>query len=229
MANGAYVAHRENQRELILEVAEELFINKGIEQVTIGDIAEGSRLTRATIYKYFSNKEEIAGEIYKNVAKLWVERDRQDVWGFAGNGWERLERFVVTHFDNLFLNPHEARMSAEFNYMYSKKLSVAAAKEIFLESLEGERQRLLECIKGGQEDGSLREDIDPDVLLASVLNFNSGMMNRLGELGDKVEGEYGLGVETIFRQICRLFLDGFKPQASPRAKAAPRAKRASSK
>lgn len=47
-------------------------------------------------------------------------------------------------------------------------------------------------------------------MLAAVFNFNSGMMSRLGELGDKVEGEYGLSVQTIFGQVSRIFLDGLK-------------------
>jgi AcrR family transcriptional regulator len=40
MATNTYVNHRENQKEWILEVSENLFIEKGIEQVTIGDIAK---------------------------------------------------------------------------------------------------------------------------------------------------------------------------------------------
>jgi AcrR family transcriptional regulator len=53
MTTGIYANHRENQREWILEVAENLFIEKGIEKVTIADIATASRLTRATLYRYF--------------------------------------------------------------------------------------------------------------------------------------------------------------------------------
>ncbi len=95
MTNTIYVIHRENQREWILEVAEDLFIQKGIEQVTIGDIAKASRLTRATIYKYFSNKEEIAQEIFKSVTKGWRDRNEREVWGFQGTGYQRLERFLT--------------------------------------------------------------------------------------------------------------------------------------
>jgi AcrR family transcriptional regulator len=216
MSNGEYRAHRESQRELILETAEELFIANGVEPVTVGDIAKASRLTRATIYKYFSNKEEMAGEILKTVTKGWVERDEREVWSLPGTGYEQIERFVRSHFDYLFGNPKEARFLAEFNYMYSKKMSVEAAMRLFAENLEGERRRLFSSIQKGQADGSVRADIGAEILLASILNFNSGMMSRLGELGDKVEGEYGLNVQSIFRQICRLFLDGIKADPARR-------------
>ncbi len=216
MSTGTYKNHRTNQRERILQVAEDLFINRGVEQVTMGDIASESRLTRATIYRYFSNRERIAGEIFKLITRGWVGRDEHDAWSFKGNGYQKIERFINSHFDYLFTNTREARFIAEFNYMYSKKLSVKAAMKLFSENLEGERRRLLECIKKGQADGSLRKDCTPEILLAGIFNFNSGMMSRLGELGDKVEGEYGLNVQAIFRQISRIFLDGIKASRSAR-------------
>lgn len=212
MSTTVYIAHRENQKEWILEVAEDLFIQKGIEQVTIGDIATASRLTRATIYKYFSNKEEMAQEIFKIVTKGWVERDKRDVWNFQGTGYELIERFVNSHFNYLFHNRREASFVAEFNYLYAKEWSAETAMKLFTENLEGERQHLLESIRKGQSDGSLRTDIGPELLLAAIFNFNSGMMNRLGELGNKVEGEYGLNVQAIFQQVCQIFLDGIKPR-----------------
>jgi AcrR family transcriptional regulator len=210
MARKAYVRHRENQRERILEVAEELFTERGIEQVTIGDLAAASRLTRATIYRYFANKEEMAMEIFKTVTRGWVERDARDVWPAGGTGYELVERFVTTHFAHLFENPHEARFIAEFNHLYAKHLSTRTAIRLFAETLGEERLFLLHAIESGRADGSLRADMDPELILASIFNFNSGMMSRLGELGTKVEGEFAMGAEAIFTGVCRLFLDGLR-------------------
>lgn len=210
MATNIYINHRENQREWILEVAEDLFIQEGIAQVTIGDIAESSRLTRATIYKYFSNKEQMAQEIFQTVTKGWAERDERDVWNYKGNGYELIERFVNSHFNYLFQNLREARFVAEFNYLYAKEWSVEDVMKLLSVNLGVERQHLMDCIQQGQADGSLRSDISPEMMLAIIFNFNSGMMSRLGELGDKVEGEYGLNVQAIFLQVCRVFLDGIK-------------------
>ncbi len=46
--------------------------------------------------------------------------------------------------------------------------------------------------------------------LAAFFNFISGMISRLGEMGDKVETEFGISSQTIFTQICRIFLDGLR-------------------
>jgi AcrR family transcriptional regulator len=210
MTATVYAAHRENQREWILEVAEDLFIQKGIEQVTIGDIATASRLTRATIYKYFSNKEEMAKEIFKSITKEWRDRNEREVWSFQGTGYERLERFITVFFGHLFDTPREASFVAELNYLYAKEWSAEMFTNTMLENLQEDRQFVLASIHKGVADGSLRADIDPELLLAAFFNFISGTFSRLGEMGDKVEKEFGNSSQAIFSQICRIFMDGLK-------------------
>lgn len=210
MSTQIYVNHRENQKDLILEIAENLFIQHGIEQITIGKIAKEARLTRATIYNYFSNKEEIAKEIYANVTRGWRDRNEKEVWPFAGNGYEKLENFLLSFFEYLFQNPREARFVSELNYLYAKHWSA----ESFIETMRGNLQEdfvfVQESIQQGREDGSLRKDIEAEVVLAAFFNFLPGMINRFGGMGDKVQTEFGLNPETIFIQVCRIFLDGLK-------------------
>ena len=214
MAKHVYVNHRKTQRDGILEVAEELFIKKGIEQVTIGAIAKKSRLTRATVYKYFANKDEIAQEIFKSITKGWRDRNEQEVWGFQGTGYQRLEKFITFFFDYLFQHPREAGFVAELNYLYAKQWSAEMFENTMLENLREDRQFILDSIKIGMKDSSLRTDMDPELMLAAFFNFLSGMISRLGEMGDKVETEFGISSKKIFTQIYRVFLDGLKPRSN---------------
>lgn len=46
-------------RDKLIEVARQLFANKGVEKTTMNDIAEASDKGRRTIYTYFKNKREI--------------------------------------------------------------------------------------------------------------------------------------------------------------------------
>lgn len=46
-------------RDLIIDVARRLFAQQGIENTTIGDVAESSGRSRRTIYTYFKSKEEL--------------------------------------------------------------------------------------------------------------------------------------------------------------------------
>jgi hypothetical protein len=155
----------------------------------------------------------MAEEIFKTVTRGWRERDERAVWSLSGAGYEQVERFATAHFEHLFQNNDEARFAAEFKYLYAKDWPVKTMTKLLAETLEDAGQRLLNAIRLGQEDGSIRTDLDPELLQAAIFNFNSGMLGRMGELGDKIEGEYGLSLQAIFSQICRIFLDGL--QAHP--------------
>ena len=213
MTTGIYAAHRENQKEWILEVAENLFVQHGIEAVTLADIARAARLTKATLYRYFTGKEEMAQEIFKVVTRGWGERNEREVWALPGSGYEYVERFVLAHFTYLFQNSREARFVAEFNYKYAQAWPPELMTQLLTATLGEERRRLLDAIRTGQAEGSLRPDIDAELMLAAIFNFNSGMLSRVGEMGNKLEGEYGLSLEAIFSQVARIFLDGLRPCA----------------
>ena len=59
-----YKRHSQMQTKRILSAAQRLFIENGIESVTLTQIAEASGVTRATLYKYFRSKERILWEIH---------------------------------------------------------------------------------------------------------------------------------------------------------------------
>ena len=50
-------------KENILETAEMLFSNKGIEKTTMDEIAKRADCSKSTIYVYFDSKEEIYNHI----------------------------------------------------------------------------------------------------------------------------------------------------------------------
>ncbi len=210
MTTTVYVNHRENQRTLILDCAADLFIAKGIEPVTIGKIAKTAKLTRATIYKYFSNKEEIAQAIFHAITERWQERNEREVYGVEGSGYTRLVAFVESFFNYLFEYPREASFVAEINYLYAKHWSAEQFSTTMLENLNPDRAFVLRCLQDGMADGSIRADMDADLLLAVFFNFLSGMISRFGEMGDKVQAEFGISTRTVFTQLYRTFLDGFK-------------------
>ena len=65
--------HREN----IVSAASALFMEKGIAATSMDDIAKAAGYSKATLYVYFENKEEIVGILVLNsMKKSWIR------WGF---------------------------------------------------------------------------------------------------------------------------------------------------
>ncbi len=207
-----YKKHRANQQALILETAEELFTRKGIDDVTINDITKSARITKPTIYNYFASKEDIATEIFRTISRGWAERNAREVWNQAGNGYEMVELFITSHFNYLFEHIKEASFVAEFNHLYAKQWTVEQAHIVIDETLSSDKDALLAVLGRGQEDGSIRDDIDPVTMEAMIFNYVSAMVSRLGEFGAKIGQEFEVNDQELFTKINRMFLIGLKPE-----------------
>ena len=57
--------HREERKNLILQAAKEVFINKGFNATTIQDIIDHSGVSRGGVYTYFKNTADIFIELLK--------------------------------------------------------------------------------------------------------------------------------------------------------------------
>lgn len=83
-------AHREN----IASAAERLFYQKGIVATTMDDIAREAGYSKATLYVYFKNKEEIVGALVLKSMKLLYECLCAAVFG-SGSTWEKYHAVCI--------------------------------------------------------------------------------------------------------------------------------------
>jgi AcrR family transcriptional regulator len=63
-------------RDKLIEVARQLFANKGVENTTMNDIAAASEKGRRTIYTYFKSKREIYNAVVERQSERMVENLR---------------------------------------------------------------------------------------------------------------------------------------------------------
>lgn len=109
---------REQRRHGLVEVAKNLFLEKGYAGTTIDDIVEAADVAKVTFYYYFKSKEEIALEIKRlchEEALVYVEgmrsRDQSaqqmidglisDIVVWTESNWRLLEVFCAQRFSPL--------------------------------------------------------------------------------------------------------------------------------
>lgn len=85
-------------RERLIEVARQLFTNKGIENTTMTDIANASDKGRRTIYTYFKNKREIYNAVIEQESEQLVSQLR-DINSLKASPTEKLRNFLVLRFE----------------------------------------------------------------------------------------------------------------------------------
>ncbi len=205
-----YQGHRDRQRESLLAAAEELFTRKGIDAVPLVEIAEQARLTRATLYKYFANKQEIAWAILQSYFEELRDVSPIQLWAQKATGFEQVEAYTASLFDFFWGNVERARFMAQFDHAYASEWAPEPMVQL-LQDVLGERQRfLVDAIRLGVTDGSLRPDLDPELTAVTLTNTIIGLERRLALMPRHVEAEYGQPVEAIYRMMREIILQGIR-------------------
>ena len=153
--------HRRAVRDAAIEVATTLVAERGLRSVTMSEIAEGTGIGRATLYKYFPDIESILQEwhereISRHVDQLVAARDR------AADPAGRL-RAVLETFASIAFSSH-----GEHDVELAALLHRHAEK---LDRAEGQVRRLMrEVLTEGAAAGVVRSDVGTDELAEYCLH-----------------------------------------------------------
>jgi len=216
-ARGAYTSHRERQRRRILDAAEKLFDERGIDRVTVADIVNAAGIRASTLYEYFENKDEVVWAILGDVFAHAAERAKQAM-DAADTVLAKISALLEVMADALAKDRSRVRFMAEFDAMYARHWSVERLLSLEAQVSPGGFESFRSLIRDGIADGSLRRDLDPDLTMHAVINAVMGAQRRLASLGDRVELEYGQPIDSLFRETIRVILLGLRATEPPRRK-----------
>lgn len=111
---------KHKQRNDILQTAYELFLDQGIENVSMQDIAAACNIQRRSLYNYYSQKEEIALDLmkcwYKSITGMMVF----DIPANA-NGYEAICTAFYQFYDKLIENSDLIRYSVHFDHYFRRE------------------------------------------------------------------------------------------------------------
>ena len=204
-----YHVHRERQRRRILESAEKLFDEYGIDRVTMSEITSASGVRTSTVYQYFSGKDDIIWAILEKVLAESASRAKAAMDG-EKTALKKVTALLELMADDLTAQQAKVRFVAQFDAMYARDWP--AERLLLLEAQIGMDgfECLGDLIREGVADGSLRADLDPELTLHAVMNAVVGAQRRLASLGNRVELEYGQPIDRLFHETIRIILLGLR-------------------
>jgi AcrR family transcriptional regulator len=204
-----YHIHRERQRRRILEAAEKVFDERGIDRVTMTEIISASELRPSTIYQYFSSKDDIVWAVLEVVladfsarAKIAIDREKTAL--------ARITALLELMADDLTRKQAKVRFLAQFDAMYARDWPAERLLTLEAQINPEGFEHFSRLIREGVTDGSLRADLNPELTLHALINAVVGAQRRLASLGGRVELEYGQPVDSLFRETIRLLLLGLR-------------------
>ena len=165
------------KRKLILSNAEQIFIRRGFNGVTMKDIIEESDISRGGLYLYFSSVDEIFIEVIKahnqaNLEQTISNAQNTDFMIMLDNYFETQKKRLL-HMENSLL-------LAMFEFYIAHKNE--ADKDFFTESFDNINNTVLEILIHGVKEGLLNND-DASILASNIMYCIKGLETQAMSIG----------------------------------------------
>lgn len=186
------------------------FINHGFEKANVGNIAKNAGVAKGSMYQYFENKRELfifsvkwsIEFLMKKYDKYITMRDKElSIFDFfynnAKNMWLQMrdEREIVIFIQDVFLGKYSNLTDESMDYMV--KLS---------------DEYLLNLIKDGKNNGSIRKDIDDNILSLFMtgvsFKIKEYLMKKARSLGEDIVDEDFKSYEKEINAMIELLKNG---------------------
>jgi len=189
------VEEKERRRAEILDAAESLYAKEGWDMVTVDQVARSARLSRALVYVYFKDKEEILFAIGERAMGLL--RDRFIAASAAHKlGLEKVEAIGRAYMAYAFEFPHYFDFCSKF-HAHSSSADAGSHDLACREAGDQAIGAVVQAIECGIADGSIRPTIgDPMMLAVTLWSFTHGLIQLAMAKGSDM-ARFGIGIPDL--------------------------------
>lgn len=165
------------RKEQILQAAEQVFARKGYHDSTISDVARQAKVSDATIYEYFSSKEDLLFSLPGETARRGKENLEQ-VLPFIRSHADKIRAFVYNHLNFYQNNPDYASVALLILKPNRKFAETEAYRDV-----QDLSRVLIRVIEEGMAAGEFRADLDPFLVRSIILGSIEHLVIRQVLLG----------------------------------------------
>ena len=202
---------RDQNRRLVTECALELFLEKGVDNVTIREVAERSGLTERSVYRYFYTRADLVlatSFLFWDGIKAEVEKVVSDSSYRGMKGIEQI-KIMLRFYSSLFLeSPKSVRYILGAEMSLKNSGVTIDIKDRPPGRYEDSDTPLAHAIKAGIADGSVSPDVDHEEIYYMLYDAILGTMQRMA-LGatTKEDTEH---VKKRMEHLCSMFIAAFE-------------------
>ncbi len=150
----------------IINTSTKLIGDLGLKQLTTKNLAKAMSFTEAAIYRHFSSKSDLLNTIL-HYYKDHMKNGLQGVLKSLSHepGLKKVEALMNYQFQLFASEPALVKVIfAETNFQYDKVLS-----ETVKQIMQQKSDFLKAILNEGQADGSIKKDIDPEILSSIIM------------------------------------------------------------
>ena len=173
---------RDDNRNRVLETALEMFIEKGIEQVKIKDVAKNAGLTERSIFRYFPTKSDL---VLETAITFWEKatsgtKEFNFDKAFSGLEGQPLIEAVLKTYAKVFLSKKDALIFIEEAeiYLYRKNMLNQFTNKPISSYREGALP-LAHALSLEVQSGRLKNLDEVEIFFHNVFDGLLGLMQKL--------------------------------------------------
>lgn len=181
-----------SKKELIISTARALFYKFGLKKVSIEDIVNESEISKATLYRYFTNKSDIAIAILEESFTEDIKNIEQVLANYSEFS-DIIKKIVELH---------EEKFSEKCEEFYTDALKYYPD---ILDVMEKHRVKMLEItvefLSDNQRKGNIRPNLDVNLIAMTITSISESIVR--GNIDTSL-----LGRKEYFRQVIDIFFYG---------------------
>jgi AcrR family transcriptional regulator len=161
--NGGERKPREQRRAELIEVATQVFFERGYEAASLQEIAERLGMLKGSLYYYIQSKEDLLYDVISQVHRAGLA-NIESLAAQPGDALTRLRGVIVGHID------HECRnLTKTAVFLHELQALPRDRQEDIIGGDHAYRGVFIQLVIEGQRDGTIRADIDPKLASLSAL------------------------------------------------------------
>ncbi|MGB0525264.1 MAG: TetR/AcrR family transcriptional regulator, partial [Flammeovirgaceae bacterium] len=180
----------------IIDAAETVIFNKGIHKATMEDIAKQAELGKGTLYGYYKSKAEILLAINERALRKLGDLFAEVAAAESGNGAQKVRSIGKAYIRFAYEYPEYYNFISLF-----EAGNVAVDAEESAKNAHRANCELVDAIKCGIEDGSIRSDINPETVSRCLWAMCTGVIQLVHVKGEVIAKRQNILAKEIFKQF----------------------------
>lgn len=184
------------KKQSIIQSAIEVFSRNGFQNSSISEIAQKANVAEGTIYQYFKNKEDLFFSIPIEKTKEFSRGLDLQLQGIDG-ALNKIRKFIWYYLYFFKMNPEYSR-----TLMLEMRVSKNFVKTTTYKSFKNFTNKILEIIREGQGEGTIRKDVNSYLVRQLLLGILEHIVTRWLLKGEKYD------LLNHYQEVSRLVIHG---------------------
>lgn len=168
---------KERKKALILESAEALILEKGLDNLNMDEVAERAEVSKGSLYLYFKNKTDVVLGIC-NKATGMLSKEISEVLTRDIPGIEMVYSIGATFLNFVRAHPEFFRSMRFFdNLKDTDQVSESDYIKMCQSNMNTSFTSMVRAIQVGMQDGSIQSSYDPKELAVLLWSTSHGLVN----------------------------------------------------